>query len=220
MTAKTWTIANQKGGSGKSTLSMCIAGALSLRGNKVLVVDADPQGTSTQWAGSAAEDKPFPATVIGMASAKGKLHQLIKPLMNDYDFIIIDCPPAVEEQASQSALLISDVCLVPTQPTPADMWATVGIFELVGKARIINPDLHAYAVANRVTTSSLGKQVIDVMHQNEIQMLDAKIGNRTSFQEATIRGSIPHKMGAAHKVAMGEIDALVDEVFKKVEASQ
>jgi chromosome partitioning protein len=217
MRAKIWTVANQKGGAGKSTLSMCIAGALAIKQKKVLVVDADPQGTALQWAGAASEDKPFPATVIGLAHTKGKLHQMIKPMMNDYDYIIIDCPPAVEENASQSALLVSDVCLVPMQPTPADMWATVGIFELVNKARVLNPELQAYAVANRVSTSSLGKQVIEIMSANEIKLLDTKIGNRSSFQEATIRGSLPHRMGFAHKIASAEIDALITEIFEKLE---
>ena len=216
MAARILTIANQKGGAGKTTLAMSIAGALALRTHKVLVVDADAQGTATQWAGSAPEAKPFPATVISLAHAKGKLHQMLKPLVADYDFIVIDCPPSVEEQASQSALLVSDVCLVPLQPTPADLWATVGIFELVNKALTINPELKAFAVANRVPTSNLSKQVLDVMRDNEIELLDAKLGNRTSYQEATIRGTTPHHLGAAHKVAAAEIDTLLAEVFTKM----
>ncbi len=216
MAARIITIANQKGGAGKTTLTMSIAGALAMRSHKVLVVDADAQGTATQWAGSAPEAKPFPATVISLAHAKGKLHQMLKPLVADYDFIVIDCPPSVEEQASQSALLVSDVCLVPLQPTPADLWATVGIFELVNKALTINPELKAFAVANRVPTSNLSKQVLDVMRDNEIKLLDAKLGNRTSYQEATIRGTTPHHLGAAHKVAAAEIDTLLAEVFIKM----
>jgi chromosome partitioning protein len=216
MAARIITIANQKGGAGKTTLTMSIAGALAMRSHKVLVVDADAQGTATQWAGSAPDAKPFPATVISLAHAKGKLHQMLKPLVADYDFIVIDCPPSVEEQASQSALLVSDVCLVPLQPTPADLWATVGIFELVNKALTINPELKAFAVANRVPTSNLSKQVLDVMRDNEIGLLDAKLGNRTSYQEATIRGTTPHHLGAAHKVAAAEIDTLLAEVFTKM----
>ena len=78
MPARIITIANQKGGAGKTTIAMSIAGALALRSTKVLVVDADAQGTATQWAGSAPEAKPFIATVISLAHANGKLHQMIK----------------------------------------------------------------------------------------------------------------------------------------------
>lgn len=216
MTARIITVANQKGGAGKTTLAMTLAGTLAKRGHKVLVVDADPQGTAMQWAGAAPENKPFPATVIGLANAKNKLHQMLKPLVSDYDVIVIDCPPSVDEQASQSALLISDTCLIPLQPTPADMWATVGITELISKARLINSEIRAFAIANRTNTSSLGKQVLDVMRENTIEFFNAKLTNRTSFQEATIRGSIPSMMGYSHKIAAAEIEAVVDELLEKM----
>jgi cellulose biosynthesis protein BcsQ len=67
-----------------------------------------------------------------------------------------------------------------------------------------------------VPTSNLSKQVLDVMRDNEIELLKAKLGNRTSYQEATIRGTTPHHLGAAHKVAAAEIDALLTEVFTKM----
>lgn len=215
MTARIITVANQKGGSGKTTLAMTMAASLSARGYKVLVVDADPQGTATQWSGAAADDKPFPASVVGLAHAKGKLHQMLKPLIADYDFVVIDCPPSVDEQASQSALLVSDLCIVPLQPTPADAWATEGVVSLIDKARVVNPALIAFGVANRVTASSLGKQVLGFMRENSVELLDAKLGNRSSFQEATIRGSSPALMGAAHRVAAAEVEAVVDEMLTR-----
>jgi len=217
MPARIITVANQKGGSGKTTLSMALAGELVSRQKRVLVVDADPQGTALQWSSSAGAEAPFPATVISLAHAKGKLHQLVKPLVNDYDYIVIDCPPSVDEQASQSALLISDLCLMPLQPTPADLWATVGIVKLVEKARAINPELRAFAVPNRVSATSLGKQVLEAVKGEGIELLDAKLGNRTSFQEATIRGSVPSLMGAGHKVAAAEVAVLTNMLLKRME---
>lgn len=216
MAARIIAVANQKGGSGKTTVTMSLAGAIAGKGHKVLVVDADPQGTASQWAGAASEDKPFPASVISLATAKGKLHVMLKPMVSDYEYIVIDCPPSAEAEASQSALLISDVCLVPLQPTPADMWATLGIVKLVEKAQTFNAGLKVFGVANRVTNSSLGKQVLSAMAQNNIVLLDAKLGNRTSFQEATITGTTPQKMGSAHKTAANEVTALANELFLKM----
>jgi chromosome partitioning protein len=141
---------------------------------------------------------------------------MIKPMVRDYEYIIIDCPPSADEQASQSALLISDVCLMPLQPTPADMWATVGVVKLVEKAQTLNEGLKAFGVANRVTASSLGKQVLSVMAENNVTLLEAKLGNRTSFQEATINGSTPQRMGASHKVAAAEVETLVTELLTKM----
>ncbi len=94
MTAKIITVCNQKGGSGKTTLSMQLAGTLARRKNKVLVVDADPQGTATRWAASASDENPFPASVIGLSAANEKVHREVKKFVGDYDFIVIDCPPA------------------------------------------------------------------------------------------------------------------------------
>ena len=217
MEARIVCVANRKGGCGKSTLSAVAAAALAALGNKVLVVDADAQGTTTQWAGSAPEAKPFPAAVVGLAHAGGKLHQLLQPHINHYDYILVDCPPSVHELATQSALLVSDLCLIPMQATPADVWATQSMVDLVTRARVLNPDLKAFAVANRITRSTLGRQVLSVVREGDIQLLDASLGNRTSFQLASVRGSTPTLMGAAHKTAAAEVDALVLEVLKRME---
>src|SRR5260363_310118 len=84
---------NQKGGCGKTTISMQLAGALGKDDCRVLVVDADPQGTATRWAANAEDDKPFPAAISGLGAAGGKVHREIKKYVGEYDYILIDCPP-------------------------------------------------------------------------------------------------------------------------------
>src|SRR2546423_12417101 len=96
MAAKIIAVVNQKGGSGKTTLSMQLAGSLARRGSKVLVVDADPQGTATRWAASADDEKPFPASVVGLSAASTKVHREVRKFVPDYQYIIIDCPPAAD----------------------------------------------------------------------------------------------------------------------------
>lgn len=93
MSAKIVTVFNQKGGCGKTTVSMHIAGTLGLRGNKTLLVDMDEQGTATRWASQAPEDKPFPASVIGLAPSGGAMHREVRKFVADYDYIVVDCPP-------------------------------------------------------------------------------------------------------------------------------
>ena len=125
MAAKIIAVVNQKGGSGKTTLSMQMAGALARRGKKVLVVDADPQGTATRWAASAEDDNPFPAAVVGLSAASEKVHREVRKFVDNYDFILIDCPPAADSPVPQSALLVADLALVPIIPSPLDMWAAM-----------------------------------------------------------------------------------------------
>ena len=142
MIAKIISVVNQKGGTGKTTLSTQIASAFSvLHGKKVLLVDADPQGTATRWATTAEEDQPFPAAVIGLGMAGKKLHVEVRKHINDYDVIIIDCPPSIDSETPQSALIISDLVIVPVIPSPPDLWATVGIKKLIGYVEPLNDQL-------------------------------------------------------------------------------
>ena len=84
MPAKIITVANQKGGSGKTTVSMQLAGTLARRGYRVLVVDADPQATATRWAASASDEIPFPASVVGLSAANEKVHREVRKFIDDY----------------------------------------------------------------------------------------------------------------------------------------
>ncbi len=78
MTAKVVTVFNQKGGCGKTTIAMSLAGSFGLRGYSSLVVDMDPQGTASRWASAAPEERPFPASVISLAPMEGKMHREVK----------------------------------------------------------------------------------------------------------------------------------------------
>src|ERR1700753_2941419 len=99
--------AGQKGGVGKSTTAVCIAVAALERGARVLLVDADPQGTVRTW-GEVASERKLPApTVIAMGASMHKAGQLM-PLAAGYDLTVIDCPPRHGE-VQRSALMVADV---------------------------------------------------------------------------------------------------------------
>lgn len=209
------TITNQKGGCGKTTVTMGLAGTLALRGHKVLVVDADLQATASRWACAADEDQPFPAAVTGLAAAGGKLHREVKKYVGDYDYILIDTPPAVESSAPQSALLISDLVLVPVIPSPADLWAAQGILTIIESASVVNEELQALLLPNMVPHTTLGREALEALSDFGLSVADAGLGQRTAYREAAIEGSTVQALGNRAKQAIAELEALCDQIELK-----
>ena len=214
MTAKIITVVNQKGGCGKTTISMQIAGSLARRGYKTLVVDADPQGTATRWAASADDETPFPASVVGLSAANSKVHREVKKFVEDYNFIIIDCPPAVDSPVPQSALLIADLALVPIIPSPPDMWASVGIRKLISDISALNESLQARIVFNQYqVNTTLAREVLEMIPQFEMSVCNSLVKLRQSYRQSAVYGKTVHDFGAKAEDAIGEIEGLTDELL-------
>lgn len=213
MPAKIISVVNQKGGSGKTTLSMQLAGGLARRGNKVLVVDADPQGTATRWAASA-DEKPFPASVVGLSAASTKVHREVKKFVDDYQYVIIDCPPAADSPVPQSALLIANLALVPIIPSPLDMWAAVGIRQVIENVSEINEDLRARLVINQCQpNTSLAKEALAVLPEFGIELCATYIHQRQVYRHSAVFGQTVHDFGSKAAPAVAEVEALLGEVL-------
>lgn len=214
MSAKIITVANQKGGSGKTTVAMQLGGTLGRRGNKVLVIDADPQGTATRWASSADDEKPFPARVAGLSAAGGKVHREAKKFVEDFDYLIVDCPPAVDSPVPQSALLVSDLVLVPVVPSPADLWAATGIQKLINNAQDFNEGLEARLVVNMCQpNTNLAKDALELLSDFGIPVADSKFHLRTVYRRSAVFGGTVHDEGRSARTAIEEVDGLADEVI-------
>jgi chromosome partitioning protein len=214
MTAKIIAVCNQKGGSGKTTLSMQLAGSLARRGGRVLVVDADPQGTATRWAASADDDKPFPASVVGLSAASTKVHREVKKFVEDYRYIIIDCPPAADSPVPQSALLVADLALVPVIPSPLDMWAAVGIREVISNVGDINEELRSRLVINQLQpNTTLAKEAMEVLPEFGIDLCQTYMHQRQVYRQSAVFGQTVHDFGSKAAAAVEELDALTDEIL-------
>jgi chromosome partitioning protein len=214
MTAKIIAVCNQKGGSGKTTLSMQLAGSLARRGGRVLVVDADPQGTATRWAASADDDKPFPASVVGLSAASTKVHREVKKFVEDYRYIIIDCPPAADSPVPQSALLVADLALVPVIPSPLDMWAAVGIREAISNVSDINEELHSRLVINQLQpNTTLAKEAMEVLPEFGISLCRTYMHQRQVYRQSAVFGQTVHDFGSKATAAVEELNALTDEIL-------
>ncbi|MBW4503321.1 MAG: ParA family protein [Scytonema hyalinum WJT4-NPBG1] len=215
MTAKIIAVVNQKGGSGKTTVSMQLAGAIARRGNKVLVVDADPQGTATRWAASALDETPFPASVVGLSAASNKVHREVKKFIDDYDCIIIDCPPAADSPVPQSALLIADLALVPIIPSPLDMWAAVGIRQVIQNVSDFNDALQSRLVLNQCQPkTTLTQESLEVLPEFGIPLLKTQIQHRQVYRQSAVFGQTVHNFGNKASAAISEIESLTDEMLE------
>jgi chromosome partitioning protein len=214
MAAKIIAVCNQKGGSGKTTLSMQLAGTLTRRGARVLVVDADPQGTAMRWAASAGDDKSFPASVVSLSAASSKVHREVKKFIDVYEYIIIDCPPAADSPVPQSALLIADLALVPTIPSPLDMWAAVGIRQVIENVREVNEALTARLVVNQCQPNTiLAKEVLEVLPEFGIDFCSTFLRQRTVYRQSAVFGQTVHDFGSKATAAIEEIETLANEVL-------
>ena len=113
---KVLSLVTQKGGSGKSTLCTSLAVAAQEAGHSVCILEMDKQATASQWSQARSGQAPEVAQV-----PSDKLDGVIERLRSaSYDFIFIDTP-GVDSPGTHSAIRISDLCLVPCRPTPADL---------------------------------------------------------------------------------------------------
>ncbi len=212
MTAKIICVCHQKGGAGKSTVTMQLAGALGLKGHNTLVVDADPQGTAVHWSASAEDDKPFPAKVAGLGAAGAEVHREVKKFADEYEFIFVDCPPAIESPVSESALLISDLALVPCIPSPPDIWAANGITGLIARISGVNETLQARLVINQIKENTvLGREVKELLDNFGIELAQSKLGQREVYRHSALYGTTVHYF-PKQTDAIVEIENLVNEI--------
>ena len=197
---------------------MQLAGTIARRGNKVLVVDADPQGTATRWAASAEDEHPFPASVVGLSAASAKVHREVKKFIDDYNYIIIDCPPAADSPVPQSALLIADLVLVPLIPSPLDMWAAVGIRQVIANVSDLNEGLKARLVLNQCQpNTTLTQETLEVLPEFGIELARAQLRQRQVYRQSAVFGQTVHDFGGKASAAIEEIENLTNEVFEILE---
>jgi chromosome partitioning protein len=206
-------VCNQKGGCGKTTITMALAAAFASRGYRVLVVDGDPQGSASTWSANAPEEQPFPATVVNLSHAGRNLPGEVKKMIGNYELILIDCPPSVDSPVPQAALLITDLALIPLIPSPADVAAATPFIHLVENAQVINEGLQGRIVANMVQKNTkVAAGYLEQFQALSLPTLDTQLSLRTGHRQACALGSSVHGIG--DREAIKEVDGLLHELIE------
>jgi chromosome partitioning protein len=212
MSARVIAVVNQKGGAGKTTLAMLLAGTLAENGAKVLVADADPQNTASRWAGAG---EGFPARVEDLSGEEGKLHKHLKKRLDDFDFIVIDSPPAASAPVTLSALRLAHLALVPVIPSPLDLWASLRIREAIHAAGEKNPGLIARIVVNQAQLNTvLAREVLALLPEFGIPTLAGQLKQRTAYRQCAALGTTVSALGSRAAIASLEVEALRREVAR------
>jgi len=200
-------LVGNKGGAGKTTLSINLASGLHRRCSTVLL-DADPQRSSFQWRELAERDD-----LVEVVDAVDDLVETVREYRDRYDCVLIDCPPSVQSDQTRQALTCSDLALIPVLPSPLDLWASVHVEKELEWARTVNPGIKALLVVNQLEARTrLSRLVQDALAEIAMPVAKTSITRRMAYRNAMLQGCSVLDAGASASDAAADIKQLVEEV--------
>lgn len=204
MDQKIITVAQQKGGAGKSTLTAHLAVSFAQMGMHPTIIDIDPQASLGYWFEKRQEIDPEKLkNKVDYVSVTGwRLHSEISRLKGKSDVILVDSPPHTQTE-TKTAIRAADLVLLPIQPSPTDLWATNVTIDLISSERV-----PYRLVMNRIIRSSnIAKEIAEKFEN----VLPQALSNRVVFASSMLKGLCASEISSA-TAAKEEIHSLTKEI--------
>jgi chromosome partitioning protein len=184
MTATVIVIAQRKGGAGKTTLAAHLGVAWAAMGHEVVLIDTDPQGSLERWHQRREARLGAGATRLGFAAMTGwRARGEIERRACDGDILLADSPASADDEV-RAVIRCADLVLVPVQPSPVDVWATMPTLEMAERERV-----PALLVLNRVLArASLTAAMRERLARYDVGLATTSVGNRVAFAAAFAEG--------------------------------
>ena len=203
-------VLNPKGGCGKTTISTNLARALHDRGQSVLIVDSDPQGSARDWH-AASEDNPLELVALDRPNNV----KTLRSMAANYDYVVIDGAAKLEDMIA-AAIKVSDFILTPVQPSPYDIWAASDLVDFI-KARQEVTDgvpVAGFVVSRMVEGTRLGGDVRAALDEYALPVFEATITQRQVYPQTASEGLTV--FDADNAKAKAETTALIDEILAMI----
>ena len=203
------TVAQQKGGSGKTTVVAHLAVAFIRAGKSVGILDVDPQGSLGEWFERREQSLGEDEAGLSFRTASGwGARREARQLAREHDIVVVDTPPKSDLEI-RPAIEMADLVLVPVQPTPVDLWATAPTLEMAAKERV-----GSLIVINRaVSRALLTGEIITAAGELGHAIADSLLGNRVAYPQSMGEGRTVQET-APGGLAADEVAALAREVLK------
>lgn len=198
---------NQKGGVGKTTITINLARELQAKGERVLVVDSDPQGSARDWH-SASNGELL--NVVGLD--RPTLDKDIKKISENYDWVIIDGAPQLENMAI-SAIKCADIILIPVQPSPYDIWASEDLVSVIKSRQEVSygKPKAAFLISRQIAKTLIGKEAREALSGYELPVFTAGTFQRVIYTNTAAIGTTVIDAEPASE-ASSEIKAIANEL--------